>query len=375
MTGRDGTSKKSAGHQQQIALWRIGSRAAALTFFVWVFLLGGCGRQSYEPGDSVDAFSVHLDQRVPRLMNRYGVPGLSIAIVREGQLAWSGAYGYANLAQRRELTVEAIFRVGSISKSVTAWGVMRLVEQRLVGLDDPVQQYLKSWELPVSEKDRREITVRRLLSNSAGMPLGILGQEYAPQHEMPSLRDYLLREVRLVIQPGSGFIYSNVGFNLLELLVEEVSGQDFAAYMADEVLLPLGMHDSSFAWHDTIRTAMPSGYDLKGNTVPPYVYPVKAAGGLLAPVEDIARFVGAAMTGASFMDNGVLRRDSLRQLHTPQVNIPGLYGLVADAYGFGHFIEWLPDGRRAVWHGGCLPFASVFSMKRALYLKAANRRI
>jgi CubicO group peptidase (beta-lactamase class C family) len=124
--------------------WRNVIQATALIFVVWVFLVSGCNRQSYEPGDPVDAFSVHLDRHVPVLMKQYGVPGLSIAVVRDGKLAWSGAYGYADLDQRRELTVEAIFRVESISKSVTAWGVMRLVEQALVGLDDPVPPYLES---------------------------------------------------------------------------------------------------------------------------------------------------------------------------------------------------------------------------------------
>jgi CubicO group peptidase (beta-lactamase class C family) len=293
-------------------------------------------------------------------MDRYDVPGATLALVRRGAVVWSGAYGYADRAQQRQMTVDAVFRAESISKPVTAWGVMRLVEQGHIDLDAPVEQYAGNFKFPETAYDERMITVRRLLSNSAGLPLGPIGPgaEYSPGSDMPSLRDYLSEEAHLVREPGAEFAYSNVGFNMLELLVEDVTGRDFATYMADEVLGPLGMHRSRFGWAETLHTAMPVGHELEGTPVPPYVYPVKASGGLLAPVEDIARFVGAeggrsiASPFPDTMDRAVLKPESIGRLHTPQVEIDGLFAWVADTYGFGHFLETLPDGRRAVWHGG-----------------------
>lgn len=342
-------------------------RIAIPAFFMLVLLLAGsgCTQVPVGPGDPLEAFTAHLDERVPRLMDRYDVPGATLALVQRGEVVWSGAYGYADREQRRAMTVDAVFRAESISKPVTAWGVMRLIEQGRVELDAPVERYLGGFEFPETGHPGHAVTVRRLLSNSAGLPLGPIGTdaEYAPGSDMPSVRDYLAREARLVQEPGTGFVYSNVGFNTLELLIEEVTGRNFAAYMADEVLRPLGMHRSRFAWAETLRTAMPMGYELPGTPVPPYVYPVVASGGLLAPVEDIARFVCAEMAGAYEATDSdtarpdstglsVLRRASIRRLHSPQVDVRGLFGLVADAYGFGHFLEALPDGRRAVWHGG-----------------------
>lgn len=315
-------------------------------------LAGGCVSPSVEPGASLDEFTTHLDGQMPELMDRYDVPGVSMAVVRDGTLAWSGAYGFADRKRERPMTVDAVFRVESISKPVTAWGVLRLVERGQVDLDAPVEQYVGDWALP-PDPAAETVTVRRLLSHTAGLPLGPIGTEteYAPGSEMPTLRDYLAREGRLVQKPGSGFLYSNVGFTLLELLVEEAAGREFTEYMDDEVLTPLGMRRSSFAWSERIRPSMPLGYELDGTPVPPHVYPVNAAGGLLAPVEDVARFVGAELTGSSTGQGG-LERESIRMLRTPQVEIPGLYGVVAEAYGLGHFIEHLPDGRKAVWHGG-----------------------
>lgn len=285
-------------------------------------------------------------------MEQYDIPGVSMALVRDGMPAWTQAYGVGSRKDGRPMKTNAIFRVESLSKPVTAWGVLRLVEQGRVDLDAPVEQYLGEWELPESRYEEREITVRRLLSNSAGVALGTVGEEYRPQSDVPSLRTYLSREVRLAYKPGSEFLYSNAGFNLLELLVEEVTGRGFAAYMADEVLAPLGMKSASFTWEEAWASAVPTGYDLGGTAVPSYVYPGKASGGLFASVEDIARFVTAGMTGPYDSAPGVLSQDGLRQLYTPQVAISGIFGVVADAYGFGHFIERLPTGQKAVWHGG-----------------------
>ena len=249
--------------------------------------------------DSLTSFTAYFDTHIPQMLKKYGIPGVSMAIVHQGELVWSGAYGYADIKGQRQMTVNTICRVESISKSVTAWGVMRLVEQGLVDLDAPVQQYLGDWQLPDSAFNSEGVTVRRLLSASAGMPLGTIGEavEYIPQSEMPSLPDFLTAEARLIQEPGTAFMYSYAGFNLLELLIEKVTGRDFSAYMEDEILIPLGMSQASFQWNTAIANSLPMGYDLHSETVQPYVYPARASGGLFANVEDITRLVSAEMRG------------------------------------------------------------------------------
>ncbi len=229
---------------------------------------------------------------------------------------------------------------------------MKLVESGLVNLDQPVQQYLRDWQFSESNHSEAGITIRRLLSHIAGLPLGTIGVRYAPDDDIPSLRESLSQEARLIQEPGSSFLYSNVGYHVLELLVEEVTGRDFAEYMAQEVLRPLGMTTASFSWNEALRPQVPTAYDLQGTPIPIYVYPEKASGGLLAPVEDVARFVTAAMTGSPNAAYPVLARNSIRSLYTPEVEHPGIYSVVADAYGFGHFLEEMPEKQQAVWHGG-----------------------
>jgi len=308
--------------------------------------------QPVKPQASIDDFTGRLEKQITQLMDQYEIPGVALALIVDGEPVWSGAYGYANLEKRTKMTVNAICRTESISKSITAWGVMKLEERGQIDLDTPVQQYLGDWKLPDSKFSENEVTIRRLLSNSAGMPLGTIGEEYPPNSGRPSLRQYLTKEAHLTYEPGSKFLYSNPGFNLLELLVEEVTDRDFAGYMKNEVLLPLGMHHSSFDWNEDWSSKVPLGYDLHGNAVPPYVYPYKASGGLFSTVKDIARFASAGMTGSNRDNPTILDEKSIRTMYTPQVRTSGIFSFVADAYGFGHFIETLPDGKRAVWHGG-----------------------
>jgi CubicO group peptidase (beta-lactamase class C family) len=322
------------------------------SLLVLVFSLT-CGPNPVEQGDSPDSFTTYLDDRIPCLMERYDIPGVCLAVIHKGTPAWSAAYGWADSEEKRKMTVDALCRVESISKTVTAWGIMNLVEKGVLQLYAPISEYLEGWTLPESEYKEQDITIRHLLSNNAGMPLGPVGtkSEYDPQSQVPDVRDYLTEEARLISDPGLGFLYSNVGFNLLELIIEEATGQNFADYMADEILNPLGMHHSSFAWQSGMRQVIPTGYELQGKPVAPYVYAYKASGGLFATVDDIARFVCAGMTGR-FYSADLLNKAAVRRLYEPEAKIPGLFGYVADFYGLGHFIEILPNGQKAVWHGG-----------------------
>ncbi len=311
-----------------------------------------------EPSDLLglddEAFIQHLDDAVPGWMEYYGISGAAILLLWEGNPVWSGAYGLADREENRPLSTSTPMMTHSISKSVTAWGVMKLVQDGRIGLDDPVSPYLRRWSFPESKYDRDRVTVRQLLSHSAGLPLGTLGVHYDPGDELPSVPEHLSAEdARLIWEPGSAFAYSNLGYAILELLVEDVTGRPFDEYMRDEVLLPLGMQGSSFTWDEESHSHVPTGYDLRGNAVPPYVYPARASGGLLSTLEDVGRFVAAGMTNLpGEPGNPVLSRESLVEIHAHQEPVSGLFSFVAESYGLGVFVETVGQSQRAVWHGG-----------------------
>lgn len=276
-------------------------------------------------------------------MEANGVPGVVIALIADGKPVWFGAFGMADPVAGLAMTADTLFRVESISKLVTAWGVMRLAESGRLDQDAPIGACLTRWHLP---EGADHITPRMLLSHSANVDLGDFTARFSPGAPRPDLPEHIAQDFAMIAAPGSGFAYSDTGYTLLELLIEDCTGEGFGAFMAREVLAPLGMATASFDW---TNSPMPVGHDLRGRPVSPYVYPGRASGGLHATAADIARFAAAGMAGAQ---QQVLSPQGVASLHRPQVTVGGLFGFAAEGYGLGHFTEELSDGREAVWHGG-----------------------
>jgi CubicO group peptidase (beta-lactamase class C family) len=332
------------------SLWK----ALVLTGFVvltagWI-AIDGTGK----PGFLADKeeFGHLLERNMPVWMDRYKVPGVIVALIRNGEHYSTNAWGYADLEDQTRMLPQTICRVESISKSVTARGVMKLAESGKIRLDDPVIKHIHSWEFPETGIKMENVTIRQLLSHTSGLQLGTLGLEYIPGQVKPSLREALTNEVRFVQEPGTSFLYSNVGFNLLELMIEDVSERNFADYMREEILIPSGMQTADFEWRDDFPTAVPDGHTVSGESVPVYVYSEKGAGGLFANAEDLARFVSSGMLNGFYKQENALSQNSIRELYSPETEVAGIYVFAADRYGLGHFIETLPDGRSAVFGGG-----------------------
>ncbi len=315
-------------------------------------------RQPQTPAGDLQTFAHQLDQRVPGLLGLYNVPGAAVALVHDGELAWSQGYGMADAANHLAVTPGTVFKCASISKAVTAWGVMRLVEQGRLELDAPAERYLTRWHLPASQYDANGVTIRRLLSHTAGIsehiPLSVpLGQA------MPSLEQALsgggdTSPVSIAMQPGMQYSYTGAGYAILQLIIEEVTGETFAAYMQHAVLEPLGMLHSSFEWRTDLRPATAVGYGQQGNAYPNDLSAEAAAAGLYATAPDLARFVAAGMPGphGEPAGRGVLSPQAIDLMFTPVAEMRGVDALTNSTVGLGHFIEVLPDGTPAVAHAG-----------------------
>jgi CubicO group peptidase (beta-lactamase class C family) len=312
-----------------------------------------------DQAERIAAFENRLDDLVPALLGRYGVPGASVALVSGGAVVWERGYGLADTATRRPVAPDTLFQVASISKVLTAWGVMRLVEAGKLELDAPVERYLTRWRLPPSAYDPAGVTVRRLLSHSAGLSLhGYPGRD--PGTALPAIEASLSGDnggsgpVALTLPPGAQFSYSGGGYTLLQLMVEEVSGTGFADYLAQTVLEPLGMAASAFEPSPATEAAVATGYDAAGKALPGYIWTEKAAAGLLTSAPDLARWVAAAMPGPDGepAGRGVLEPATLQTMFAPAIGLTGMDTLMGDGYGLGYALETLPSGARLVGHGG-----------------------
>ncbi|WGI18011.1 serine hydrolase domain-containing protein [Methanonatronarchaeum sp. AMET-Sl] len=299
-------------------------------------------------GGSGSSFRSFVDNRVPGLLDRYGIPGAGVAVVSDGEVVWSSYFGVQE-RDGRSVDSDTLFRVQSISKSLTAWGVLSLVEQGLVDLDSSIERYITSLELSESEWGWSQVTVRRLLSHSAGLPT-VVYDNYGLDEEVPSLREVVLGvgdmpSVSPVEEVG-GFKYSNPGFLLLEVLIEDVTGRDFKEFMKTEILVPLGMYDSCFGLDDVDLEKVAREHRVDGSKTQFYREPGNAHSMLLSTLDDVARFVAAGSTGG-----GVLTNESISLMYSGEVETKGFYNVVFDKAGLGHFID-ISGNSKSIGHGG-----------------------
>ena len=289
----------------------------AIIFMLALFIVGTAqaqqptGRSEEEP---------ELDAVVEKAMRRHDVPGGSVAVLANGAVIWAKGYGMANLEAGTAVTADTVFEAASVSKSLVAWGIMNLVEDGLLDLDVPVEQYLTRWHLPPSEYDHDQVTLRRILSHTAGLSTdGDPGVE--PGKAVPTLEEALSGSVagmdalHVAFPPGEAFHYSSIGYALLELIAEEVTGEPFASYLQREILDPLGMTHSSYEWTPALRTQAAVGHDWYNNPLSENIYATRAPGGLLTTAPDLARFMAAFTPGANGepIGRGVLKPETVAE--------------------------------------------------------------
>jgi len=308
-----------------------------------------CGSALAQPSAELIAA---LDRYVPELMARDHVPGTVVALVEHGEVVWTQGYGVANKVTGLPMTPQHVMAHGSNSKIVTAWGALKLVEQGRVELDAPVDRYLKRWHLPTGGPDPSGVTLRRLLSHTAGLardPVTFLH----PRRSPPSLERIFSGEllgglpVRFAQEPGAGYLYSNAGYGIVQLLIEDVTGEPFADYIQREILEPLAMHRSHMGWTPELQAAAPRAYGARGERLPFLRNIETSAGGLVGPVTDYARLVAATMPGphGEPPGRGVLKPETVALMMVPQPSTGGEQGL-------GYVVGSLEDGSLVVGHAG-----------------------
>ena len=235
------------------------------------------------------------------------------------------------------------FQVASLSKWPTAIAVMALVEQGKLDLDAPVSRYLTRWKLPPTAFDNDQVTVRRLLSHTAGLTDGLGYGGFKPGEPVQSLEASLTRAAdaspgadgatRVGREPGS-WDYSGGGYTLLQLLIEEVSGQPFNTYVTETVFKPLGMTRSTFVLPET-PINLAEFYDVDGSRAIHYRFSGPAAASLYTSAADMARLIAAQTPGPNGepAGRGVLKPETLAAMRKPHAK---QYG--SDIWGLGQVL-------------------------------------
>jgi len=287
--------------------------------------------------------------RIEQRMRFFNVPGVSIAVFEQGKLAWSKGYGLADVNQQQPITTNTRFQAASISKSVTAFAVLQLVDQGRLNLDEDANTYLKEWKIPVTEFTQQEkVTIRRLLNHTVGLTgEGFLG--YQKSGKIPNAIEVLngqgrTPKITVAATPGSRFAYSGGGYLVLQKVVEDVSGMPFVEFMQQQVLSPLGMSNSTFNQFPTANVSLAYGSDGKVCEGGWLVNPELAPAGLWTTPTDLAKFSIAIQRAAEAGPKAVLSPKLAQAMLTPE---QGIYGLGVMARGQGD--------QRSFFHAGSNP--------------------
>lgn len=260
-------------------------------------------------------------------MKFYKVPSVSIALISNGKIEWARAYGFADAEDKRPANIHTLYQAASISKSVNALGIMKLVQKGKLSLTTDIRNYLKTWTFPENEFSRgKTITLKHLLSHTAGFGVrGFYG--YSVKDSLPSINQILDGQqpannaaVRPVMEPGKQFEYSGGGSTIIRKILDDNISENYDSLMQSIVLQPLKMTRSSFARPLSAKQrnhAFAYDKDMRVVAGNYYIYPEQAAGGLWSTATDIARFIIAVQASLKNGSSAILGKNEAVEMLTP----------------------------------------------------------
>ena len=296
-------------------------------------------------------------------MQHHKVPAVSIAVISKDQIEWAKGYGCISSDNPKKITTNTLFQAASISKPVTALGALLLIQQGKLSLDDDVNKYLKSWKIPDNKFTKKEkVTLRRLLSHTAGTSVhGFDG--YPSGKTIPSVIEILDGKksransdpVRVTKTPGTELRYSGGGITIVQLLIEDVTGERFDAWMKSNILVPFGMNASTFSQPLTqpYTNLAAHGHDFKGKPVNGkwHTYPEMAAAGLWTTPTDLANFLVTILRILHGKQTGPVGQELIKEALKSQFHDPKDNAKKEGGVGLGFFLSGSKD-KMFLSHGG-----------------------
>lgn len=283
-----------------------------------------------------------IDDYFKAEMSKQHIPGISVAVVRDGKLETARGYGLANVELESAVTGNTVFEIGSMTKQFTATLVMMLVEEGKIGLDDKISKYLEG-----TPETWKEVTVRHLLTHTSGVHGYTEVGDFMALARNPHTQAEIVKMVSglpLDFKPGEKWQYSNTGYYLLGMIVEKAGGKPYDSFLKERILTPLAMNETRNGDPATLIPRRANGYLWSGkyeNAPPLQPSSAFAAGELVSTVGDLAKWDAALAAGS------LLKKSSFQEIWTP-VKLND--GKTFD-YGFGWAVG-NREGHRFQSHGG-----------------------
>lgn len=275
--------------------------------------------------DNLDDKIEKMEAEIERNMEIHNIPGMAYALVDAEGVLFSGGYGVLDISEgSQKIDGDTNFHIGSLSKVFVSLAVMKLQEENRISINKPVVDYLP-W---FSTKDNQlsdEITIRHLLSHTSGLPgrLNVHAIEKRDRQEIISEVEKMLEDVTLEGKPGEHYEYTNMNTDILQLLIEEVTGETFTAYMENNIFSPLQMNRTGyFIFEDSHLPNTAMGHRYHWEKLKPYdeqlVYATSGSAGMSSNVDDLSKFIRLVLSeGENVLGETVIDEGSLNEMFLP----------------------------------------------------------
>lgn len=270
-------------------------------------------------------------------------PSFAYTVVVDGKIQMEGAFGWANIENHTAAHAHTMYSLASISKPITATGLMILVERGLIDLDKPVNDYLGKAKVNVRVGDPNDVTVKRVAQHTAGLPLFFHFFFEDEPYRRPSMDETIRKYGNVVYQPGDLYQYSNLGYGILDYVIERVSGKTYPAFLRDEVFIPLNMKNSAVLTPDTYSGNEAVRYNNDKKPIPFYDFDHRGASAVYASAHDMALYGLFHLGHLQEGQTRILNENSLHTMHS-EVNRFGNYTI-----GWG---TWKHKGMQVLQHSG-----------------------
>jgi CubicO group peptidase (beta-lactamase class C family) len=293
---------------------------------------------------SLDSLRAHIR----RVLDSTKTPSMAVAVAKNGRIIWEEGFGVADLARGTPATPSTVYSMASISKPMTATGVMKLVEQGKIDLDRPANDYLGSAKITGLAGPATAATVRRVMSHTAGLPLHYRFFYEGGTVTRPSMDEAITRYAITVFPPGAVYNYSNLGYGVLEEIIAKVSGRRYEEFMRDEVFKPLGMTTTTIGTGAGLTNSAVR-YTAQGKPIAFYDFDHRGASAVYTSAHELVRFGMFHLKNHLRDQRPVLTDSTLDAMH--RLATPGD---TANGYGLGWLIT-NEQGMRVVSHTGGMP--------------------
>lgn len=284
------------------------------------------------------------------------IPSIAVAVAKGNSIVWEWARGFADVEKQIPATPQTPYSLASISKPFTATGIMVMVQKELVRLRAPINHYLGGAKVTAREGSADAVTLERILTHRAGLPLHYQFFYEDTRDARPPMDSTIARYAVAVYPPGDAFQYSNLGYGLLDYVIARKSGMSYPEFMRREVFMPLGLRSTSVGIPPAAANRVAQRYDAENKPIPYYTFDHPGGSEVYSSAHDLVRFGLFHLNARVPGQPRVLApetREEMRRDHVP-AGTPGSF------WGLGWSIDYSLGGVRRVSHSGGMPGVSTY---------------